>query len=806
MKKDGKESLFTIQDGVLLKYIGKEPDVVIPDDVTEIATNAIWRRNYAKNIVIPPSVKKLQPYALAECKSLEKLVIQADIQIIPEGLCNSCANLREVVLPEGITEIGKKAFHNCISLKEIVLPKGITTIGETAFYNCPLFHVTIPESIKVIEDSAFRGAPLQEIELPEGIESIGWSAFCDSLIKEMVVPKSCKLLGGAFCVSEQLKTVVILSDVVKPKPIPYSSIQSEAFSTSLFFSSLVDERDRKKLKIEVFCSPNVKKRLPKCWHGNCRPLSEWQGGKEEEKNDNVISGSAKVYMLSDEQLKKQLSINDPVNTLAKRKFPRKTKYEIETPQGVIAVTNQAHTDIKRAMNEAAYYEYCDMYVAMDHFLTTEEVKERIILSDPGQHSDAAYYATPEIDWDAPKLSAEQEAIRFLLLAKAADTFLQGDYLKEIITAMPKKKNGALMKNRVTRIASGNLVSKEAKVLELAAKADSDTSIVLFADFRSFSREELSLLENDYLSTHATALGFDLTEAKPQEKKDKPKTKGRAVWLKELKKRYQSGESERAILWKEKINGDPEFKELASSLLWAVRDPKQNNLYRFRVDTKGKCLLLEGRETDIPDHYNVRLASPVGIESAEILAWRDVFKQNGISQPFTQIEETVYDPGSFEWSEPSRLDKVSSYRYSGVVVRYSSLKEVTDEGFKFFANIGEQEAIHVRYNYLGARLLDRGLYPMEKPRDEARVELRELTLSSIEATDDTFCRDINHLVFMIDKVCLKDAIYKHDLSLLKERSKFLSPANIGECIELAKAEKADDCLAWLERQITDLNAR
>lgn len=44
MKKDGKESLFTIHDGVLLKYIGKEPDVVIPDEVTEIATNAIWRR------------------------------------------------------------------------------------------------------------------------------------------------------------------------------------------------------------------------------------------------------------------------------------------------------------------------------------------------------------------------------------------------------------------------------------------------------------------------------------------------------------------------------------------------------------------------------------------------------------------------------------------------------------------------------------------------------------------------------------------------------------------------------------------
>ena len=451
MKEERKESLFTIQDGVLLKYIGKEPDVVIPDEVTEIATNAIWRRNYAKNIVIPPSVKKLQPYALAECKSLEKLVIQADIKVIPEGLCNSCANLREVVLPEGITEIGKKAFHNCISLKEIVLPKGITTIGETAFYNCPLFHVTIPESIKVIEDSAFRGAPLQEIELPEGIESIGWSAFCDSLIKEMIVPKSCKLLGGAFCVSEQLKTVVILSDVVKPKPIPYSSIQSEAFSTSLFFSSLVDERDRKKLKIDLYCSEAVKKRLPKCWHSNCKPLSDWNAGNIGQKVNSAASETVQVYALSDEQLNTLLSTDDPVKALEKRKFPKKSKYEVETPQGVITVTNQAHTDIKRAINNSSYYEYCDMYVAMEHFLSVEEVADRIKLADPGHHSDAAYYAEPEIDWDAPKLSAEQKALRFLLLAKAADTLLQGDYLKEIIAAMPKKKNGALKPRDPNRI-------------------------------------------------------------------------------------------------------------------------------------------------------------------------------------------------------------------------------------------------------------------------------------------------------------------------------------------------------------------
>ncbi len=85
MKKDGKESMFTIQDGVLLKYIGKEPDVVIPDEVTEIAKNAFFRKTTPVTITIPSTVKVLQPYALAECKSLEKLIVEPGTTILPEG-------------------------------------------------------------------------------------------------------------------------------------------------------------------------------------------------------------------------------------------------------------------------------------------------------------------------------------------------------------------------------------------------------------------------------------------------------------------------------------------------------------------------------------------------------------------------------------------------------------------------------------------------------------------------------------------------------------------------------------------------
>ena len=207
------------------------------------------------------------------------------------------------------------------------------------------------------------------------------------------------------------------------------------------------------------------------------------------------------------------------------------------------------------------------------------------------------------------------------------------------------------------------------------------------------------------------------------------------------------------------------------------------------------MLLDGREADIPDHYQIRLACPVEMKPSEIQSWKAVFADKAIQQPFTQIDETVYGYESLNWEEFSRGD-LASHRYSGIIILYDSLKEVTDEGFQYSASIDEAESIHIEYDKLYAPLLDRGNYPMEKPRKGARVELRELVPVSHSTA---LSRRINHLIFLMDKVCLKDAIRKHDLSLLKDRAKFLSPANIRDCLEQAKAEKAEDCLAWLEQQ-------
>lgn len=88
-----------IENGILKKYNGNAPDVVIPEGVTEIGENVF----------------------------------------------KNCSFLRTVVIPESVTVINTAAFYNCASLQSIIIPNSVMEIGWGAFYFCPLVTVVCRE-------------------------------------------------------------------------------------------------------------------------------------------------------------------------------------------------------------------------------------------------------------------------------------------------------------------------------------------------------------------------------------------------------------------------------------------------------------------------------------------------------------------------------------------------------------------------------------------------------------------------------------------------------------------------------------
>jgi len=127
-----KKENFAVSAGKLLKYMGNESAVTIPEGVTEIAP-----RTFA-----------------------------------------GIRNLVSVKLPESLRVIGREAFANCVCLFEVSGGTGLKAIGFGAFQGCSsLRKYSFHAALRSIGDRAFQGCDLQELQLPRELEYIGKGAF-----------------------------------------------------------------------------------------------------------------------------------------------------------------------------------------------------------------------------------------------------------------------------------------------------------------------------------------------------------------------------------------------------------------------------------------------------------------------------------------------------------------------------------------------------------------------------------------------------------------------------------------------------
>ena len=111
---------FEIKDGVLRKYTGDAPDVIIPDNINCIGDSAFRGRKDIKSVVIPQSVLTIESWAFAECEALESVQIAGKVTL-EKGVFYRCFALKELVAPYGFQEIGNCSFLGCKSLKSDVL-------------------------------------------------------------------------------------------------------------------------------------------------------------------------------------------------------------------------------------------------------------------------------------------------------------------------------------------------------------------------------------------------------------------------------------------------------------------------------------------------------------------------------------------------------------------------------------------------------------------------------------------------------------------------------------------------------------
>lgn len=217
----GEDSDFVIEDGVLKKYQGNEPVVIIPDTVKEIGHGAFKGNKTVLKVVMPDSVEKMDNAVFNGCENLMEIRFSHSLKEIPDYTCTACAALEKVVIPDGVTSIGDYAFGNDVvdvsmsfteikfpetlksiemdafknndSVTKISLPDGLESIGKYAFEkNTSLVKVSFGDGITELSEGVFSGDTiLKNISLPYGLKSIGKNVFAENnSLEELYIPET----------------------------------------------------------------------------------------------------------------------------------------------------------------------------------------------------------------------------------------------------------------------------------------------------------------------------------------------------------------------------------------------------------------------------------------------------------------------------------------------------------------------------------------------------------------------------------------------------------------------------------------
>lgn len=416
--------------------------------------------------------------------------------LIVDGVLCGCKGIgKKLIVPDGVKSIGSYIFlgeekdNSKHTIEEIVFSDTVTSIHERAFQGCVnLKNVIFPSSIKRINYLAFSGcASLETVTLSENLDEICWCTFsgCSSL-RSISIPKGIKKIGeGAFCKCTCLEEITILSkNIDVSEKIFYDSSQDSFLDLS---------------KMRIICPKTLIPKLPISIRSICADINK------DDKNDTT-----NIYKVDLNFLLSQFIDIENINDLfGKCQLPKESTFRIETEKQSFKAKSKLYNIPYEIRGNLFLDKFYDMYIADRFFLSKDEMLEKYWQEDPNGRTDGFMYVKASVDENAPSLTSEEIKGRFILFMHIANRINCSEVMNQIADEMPKKKDGTFVVNRIMRIASSRIVKEPDKMLQIFAKAESGTTLVVFADYRTFSQEEVMLFEEDFICRHPDVMGLNL---------------------------------------------------------------------------------------------------------------------------------------------------------------------------------------------------------------------------------------------------------------------------------------------------------
>lgn len=187
-----KTNDFIIKEGIVVKYLGNNENVIIPKGVRGLASCLFW-----------------------------------DNQVI-----------KQVDLPDSIVSIGGDTFYNCSNLEKVNIPINCKFMGNNPFAGCPKINVTNESlNFNLIDGVIYDKDFVRLIYYPINKEN-----------EQYKIHPKCKILGKhAFYLCNNLKEVEIPESVIKLENNPFSGCeQITIINKSPFYhiiNSVIYDRD-----------------------------------------------------------------------------------------------------------------------------------------------------------------------------------------------------------------------------------------------------------------------------------------------------------------------------------------------------------------------------------------------------------------------------------------------------------------------------------------------------------------------------------------------------------------------------------
>lgn len=188
-------SNFIIERDVLVKYIGKQKDVIIPNGIRVIESQAFVNESVdndlVQTVVFPPSLEDIKDKAFYGNIALNKVCFSKGLKHIGKQAFAGCDSLHELSIPEGVEWIETQAFSDCKNLKQIYIPGSLSKLSKSP-YNPYAF-----ERLSGLEEITIAVEPQNKEHvsfLASGLFSI--QSLADYYIKGKI--KTCEALDKAM--------------------------------------------------------------------------------------------------------------------------------------------------------------------------------------------------------------------------------------------------------------------------------------------------------------------------------------------------------------------------------------------------------------------------------------------------------------------------------------------------------------------------------------------------------------------------------------------------------------------------------